>query len=186
MKTASSVAVAFVACLFASEAFAQGGALKASDPVKIELKVPAEDAANVSATYIVSETGHLKMPYLDREIPAAGLSVSQLSRRIEAAYREANIYTNPTVIVAINAPPGAAHVVTVGGEVRKPGEIPLRDGMRLYNAIQNAGGFTEFADPRRVKLIRGAQSTIHNLRQIGTDHNNPLLKDGDTIHVPPD
>ena len=54
-------------------------------------KVPAEDSANVSSTYTVSETGTLKMPFLEQEISAKGLSVSQLARRIEAACKEAGL-----------------------------------------------------------------------------------------------
>src|SRR5688572_460981 len=162
MKLSTTFIVALAALLFPLRAPAQTHAvLKPSDPVKIELKVPAEDAANVSSTYTVSEKGLLKMPYLDHEIQASGMSVSELSRRIEAAYRAAGIYSNPTIIAGLSGPEIAVpHVVTVGGEVRNPREVPLREKMRLYSAIMSAGGFTEFADVRRVKLIRESKATV--------------------------
>lgn len=189
MNTKLSVIVAFIALILSQHVRAQGTAvLKPSDPVTIELKVPAEDSANVSSTYTVSETGTLKMPFLEQEISAKGLSVSQLARRIEAAYKEAGIYSAPTINVHPINTPGAAHSVTVGGEVKTGGaQVPLRENMSLYAAIMSAGGFTEFADVRRVKLIRASKATIYDMRDIKADgSNNPVLKDGDLIHVPAD
>ena len=187
MNTKIAAFVAFIALLLSLQARAQTGAvLKAGDPVTIELKVPAEDAANVTSAYTVSETGTLKMPYLEKEIMANGLSVSQLARRIEASYKAAGIYSAPTVNVVLKQE-GFPHSVTVGGEVRNSGAVPLRDNMQLFTAITTAGGFTEFADKRKVKLIRAKKATLYDLRDIKADgSNNPVLKDGDLIHVPAD
>ena len=69
------------------------GVLKAGDSVNIELKTPAEDAPNLTTTYAVSDRGTIKMPMLEQEIPAAGITTSSLARRIEAAYKAADIYT---------------------------------------------------------------------------------------------
>jgi protein involved in polysaccharide export with SLBB domain len=187
MKLSLTAVVAFIAVLFCLNAPAQSNStLKATDPVKIELKVPAEDAANVTGTYTVSEKGLLKMPYLNSEIQASGLTVSELSRKIEAAYKTESIYTNPTVIVSLQGIDiFNPHVVVVGGEVRKTGEVPMRENMRLYAAIMAAGGFTEFADVRHVKVIRGTTEKVYNMRKIDND-SSPLLKDGDQIVVPQD
>ena len=83
----------------------------------------------------------------------------------------------PTVI--------AARVVNVGGSVRRPGEVPLRENMRLFQAITRAGGFTDSEKVREVKLIRGKKETKYDVRRIKADgSNNPLLQDGDQIIVP--
>jgi polysaccharide export outer membrane protein len=183
MKLSLFAVVAFIAALLTHKAHAQSSPLKASDPVKIELKVPAEDSANVTATYTVSEKGLLKMPYLETEIQASGLSVSELSRKIETAYKAQGIYTNPTIIASISTPGIIApHVVIVGGEVRKPGEVALRENMQLFGAIAAAGGFTEFADVRRVKLIRDSAEKVYDMRKV-EKNSNPPLKDGDQIIV---
>jgi protein involved in polysaccharide export with SLBB domain len=163
--------------------------LKAGDPVVIELKVPAEDASNVSAKTNISAAGTIRISYIDREIVATGLTTTELARRIEQAYKAAEIYTNPSIIVNTPTPEDQlAHIVTVGGEVKSGGrDVALRNNLRLYNAIMSAGGFTEFADIRRVKLIRGNQSFVFDMRKIDPNgSNNPILKDGDTIHVPQD
>jgi protein involved in polysaccharide export with SLBB domain len=187
MKLSLPAVVAFIAVLLCLKVPAQtNSTLKATDPVKIELKVPAEDAANVTATYTVSEKGLLKMPYLDREIQASGLTASELSRKIEAAYKAEGIYTNPTIIASLQGIEIAnPHVVVVGGEVRKPGEVPMRENMRLFGAIAAAGGFTEFADVRRVRVIRGTSEKVYNMKKIEHDRN-PLMKDGDQVIVPAD
>ena len=189
MKTIATLVIAFAALLIATPATAQNAPLKAGDPVMIELKVPAEDATNVTSKYNISTAGTVKVPYLEREIQAAGLTTTDLARRIEAAYRAAEIYTAPTINVTTPTPTDyAPHIVTVGGEVKTGGrEVPLRDGMRLYSAIMAAGGFTEFADIRRVKIIRGTRSTTYDMKRIDPGgSNNPILMDGDTIHVPQD
>jgi polysaccharide export outer membrane protein len=185
MRTSLSAVAAFTA-LTAPASFAQN-ALKAGDPVDIELKVPAEDAASVSTRYTISENGTIKMPYIEGEIKAAGLSVSQLARRLEAAYKEKGIYTAPTFNVILRIE-GAAHKVTVGGEVKAGGaHVPLREGMKLFDAIAAAGGFTEFAKVRKVKLIRAGKAAYYDMRDIkADDSNNPVLRDGDTIVVPGD
>ena len=129
------------------------------------------------------------MPYLNQEIGAAGLTANELARRIETAYKSAEIYTNPTInIVLTNPAITSPHIVSVGGEVRSPqGSVPLRDNMRLYSAIMQCGGPTEFADMRRVKIIRGTREFLFDMRKIKPDgSNNPVVLDGDTIHIPAD
>lgn len=189
MKTTATLLVAFVALFCALPVFAQQSRLKPSDPVNITLMVPAEDGTNVTNLYTISERGTVRVPYLNHEVQAAGLTTTELARKIEAAYKAAEIYTNPTINVLINDPSKAApHIVTVGGEVRGGGaQVPLRDGMRLYSAIMAAGGFTEFADVRRVKIIRGTRALVYDMRKLDEGgSNNPMLLDGDTVHVPQD
>ena len=166
----------------------QAGILKSGDSVVIQLKTPAEDAENFTTTYAVSDRGTIKLPMLEQEIPAAGVSASTLARRIEAAYKAAEIYTTPMINVTlptVTADGLANHVVSVGGEVRATGEFPLRQGMTLMSAINRAGGFTEFARTKGVKLLRGNQETIYDMRKIQANgSNNPVLMDGDQIIVP--
>lgn len=164
------------------------GVLKPGDSVVIQLKTPAEDAENVTTTYAVSDRGTIKLPMLDQEVPAAGITVTVLARRIESAYKAADIYTSPMINVTLPTVTEGGivnHVVNVGGEVRASGEFPLRQGMTLLQAINKAGGFTEFAQTRRVKLIRGNTEKVYDMRKINPDgSNNPVLMDGDQIIVP--
>ena len=186
MKTFFYCLMVLVTMLAMPMAMAQSSKLKAGDPVQIELKAPAEDAAAFGGNYTISESGTLKVPHLNQEVSAVGLSTSQLSRKIEEAYRAAEIYTNPTIIVNMQNPTQfIPHVVNVGGEVRQPGEAAFRENMRLFQAITSRGGFTEFAKVREVKLVRGNRETKYDMRSIKPDgSNNPFLQDGDQIIVP--
>ena len=187
MKFLFFLAITSLLSVFAATA-QMSGILKPGDSVIIELKTPAEDAQNLSTAYALSDQGTIKMPMLEQEIPAAGITVATLARRIEAAYKSAEIYTAPMINVTL--PPVTQggminHVVSVGGEVRGPGEFPLRQGMNLMAAINRAGGFTEFAKTTKVKLLRGNKETIYDMRKINpSGANNPVLMDGDQIIVP--
>jgi protein involved in polysaccharide export with SLBB domain len=154
------------------------------------LKKPTEDVHKITSVYSVSVQGTIKMPMLEKEIPALGISVSTLTRRVEAAYIGAGIYyapifnvTQPGSVIVCRTP---ENVVTVGGEVSNSGECHWTKGMTLMEAIKKAGGFTEFAAINRVKLIRSNKETVYDLREIKPDgSNNPILLDGDQVIVPP-
>jgi len=149
--------------------------------------VPSEETLSVSATYTISSGGKVKLPYLSAEVDAAGLSPTELQRKIENAYKTAEIYTHPTITVMVNTQMAVEAVITVGGEVRQPNDVPFRPGINLYSAIMRCGGPTEFADMKRVKLIRngGKVEKIYDLRKV-TPENNPDLQAGDQIAVPQD
>lgn len=73
-------------------------------------------------------------------------------------------------------------VVTVGGQVRRPGPIESRKALTLWAAIQQAGGATEFGSMRRVKVIRDGNSTVHDL---SNDEEKMLaVEPGDLVEVP--
>ena len=189
MKFLTTLLIALLSLAMIPAQAQLAGILKAGDSVVVELKTPAEDAQNLTTTYAVSDRGTIKMPMLEQEIPAVGISASTLARRIESAYKAAEIYTAPMINVTLPsmADGGLAnHVVSIGGEVRTPGEFPLRQGMTLMSAINRAGGFTEFGQPKKVKLLRNNKEIIYNMKNINPDgSNNPVLQDGNQIIVPP-
>ena len=56
-----------------------------------------------------------------------------------------------------DTPPGEAEsglTVYVCGEVIHPGVVELREGARIYEAVDASGGFTADADPERVNLAQ--------------------------------
>lgn len=184
LSTTLTLCLLFFLTPFASAQ--QAGLLKRGDLVKIELKTPSADALSVNSDYIVSDNGTIKMPYLAQEIPALGISAQTLARKIEAAYRAAQIYTAPTLTASLPEKLGtSSHVITVSGEIRLPQEIPLREGLTLMGAITKAGGFSDFAKVKAVKLLRGNNATFYDMRKIETNgSNNPILQDGDLVIVP--
>ena len=146
--------------------------------------VPIEDLQQVSGSYTISSGGTIKLPYLTGEISANGLTPTELQRKIESAYKSGEIYVHPTINISTTGGPQTIDMlVTVGGEVRNPGEVPFRPGINLYSAISSRGGPTEYAEMKKVKLIRNKTEKIYDLRKVTTE-NNPELMAGDQVVVP--
>ncbi len=145
--------------------------------------VPASDLAQVSGSYTISSGGTIRLPYLKGEISAVGVTPSELQRKIEAAYRTGEIYTHPNVNIITSNNVSTEMLITVGGEVRQPGDVAYRPGINLYSAISKCGGPTEYGEMKKVKLIRNKTEKVYDLRKINND-NNPELQAGDQIVVP--
>ena len=169
---------------FSSTAKAQEPRFTAGQTFNLRIAgVPLADLQQVSGTYTISSNGVIRLPYLPNDITAVGLSPSELQRKLEAAYKTGEIYTHPTINITTNATMTSDMVITVGGEVRQPGDVPYRPGVNLYSAISKCGGPTEYGDMKRVKLLRGKTERVIDLRKVGKD-NNPELEAGDQIVVP--
>ena len=92
-----------------------------------------------------------------------------------------------SLLVAIcSAQASKSFVVT--GEVNRPGQFDLKDGMRIVDAINLAGGLKDGADRKKITIVRGAKRMYFDydafLRGTKTG-SNFLLEDGDAIVVRP-
>jgi len=128
----------------------------------------------------VPESGDITVPYLTQSFHAAGSRPGELAARIAQAYRDSRIYTNPNVTVIPEE-----RFVSVGGDVRTPMSVLYRPDLTLLGAINGAGGFTEYADKRHVRIIRGTQKyTINANVALSQPGNDPAVYPGDQIFVP--
>lgn len=158
--------------------------IEAGTSVQITIMgVPLEEKGKIDAMYPVSNNGMVNLPYIG-VVRAAGLAPETLAASIQNAYKAAEIYTSPTIQV-VSTVEGAGvkeELVVVGGQVRRPGPVKYNNNLTIYQAIQNAGGATEFGSLKRVVLYRAGKSKI-------CDMTDPqfmklqLLPD-DTIDVP--
>ncbi len=78
--------------------------------------------------------------------------------------------------------PKNPNVINVLGEVLNPTAFEYSRGIRINEAIQNAGGYQELADKRRVYVIKSNGLIQKSSRNIFT--GNSGLEPGDTIIVP--
>ncbi|MDQ6656357.1 MAG: polysaccharide export protein [Verrucomicrobiota bacterium] len=173
----------FIASLFAVTISAHGQAtLRVGDPVELKISgVPAEEQAQVNNMYTVDAAGSINLPYINK-VRADGLTPSQLAGSIEGAYRSAKIYTNPTITILMQ--PGA-RFVNIGGAVRTPSRVPFTEDMTLLTAINAAGGFNDFADQRKVRVMRGKEVNVFDVRESRRDPSRDIrLQPGDRIEVP--
>ncbi len=150
--------------------------LKVNDAVSITLSGIREPR---TMTPVVDEYGYIQLPYID-PVFALGKTSSELEREIRDAYIENRIYRSLTVNVV---PPAQSYFVR--GEVRAPGRYQLSSGITLMQAIAAAGGYTDYAGVRRVRLVRGGRTRRINLRDIEREPAEDIeLKSDDVIIIP--
>ncbi len=105
----------------------------------------------------VTDAGELDIPELGL-ISAAGKTCKQLALEIKPKL-EATTYYQATVIIGIELlnRTMSGRRVYVAGEVPRPGpqEIPGGETWSVTKAIMRAGGFTQYADKKGVRLVRG-------------------------------
>jgi polysaccharide export outer membrane protein len=154
--------------------------IRKGDVFEIRLSgIPVEYAQEFAFAYTVGDDGEVRIPLIG-QMRAAGISFTQLSRNIERKLVSDKIFTNPTCIF-LNS---GSRFVTVGGAVRAPQAVPWNSDTTLTNAITRAGDFTEFADRKKVKVMREGQVSYYNTKRIDKDPTqNPKLLPGDEVYV---
>ena len=165
----------------ARAAFAQA-TLRVGDSIEVRLSgVPVEDMSQFSALYTVDDSGGLNLPYIG-QVKVAGLPINQAQVLIETKLKTEKIFTHPTV--AINQPSGT-RFVNISGQVRSPGRIPYTADLKLTTAINAAGGPTDFADMKHIKLTRDNKATIYNAKELRKNpEKDPQVLPGDQIDIP--
>lgn len=151
--------------------------IRPNDPLVIYLRgiVPRDEEFQL----IVNERGEITLPFIG-SVEAAGKTASELEREIQRTYIERDIYRTITVNVIV-----PSQSFFVQGEVRVPQRYPMVTGMTLMQAIAAAGGYTEYADRRRVTLTRGGVVRTINMRDIERDPRLDItIESGDVIRVP--
>lgn len=138
----------------------------------------------LNSEYQVDFQGRIKMP-LAGEIRAKGYTAFELARVIEGALAEKYLQ-NPDVNVVIVESVGQR--VTVDGSVEKPGLFPMEGRMTLLQAVAQAGGPAEGANPKKVVVFRTIegerQAAAFNLEKIRAgEADDPEVFGNDIIVV---
>ncbi len=77
------------------------------------------------------------------------------------------------------------HRISVGGDVKTPQLIPYSEDLTVLRVINAAGGFTEYADKHKVRLLRDGKLNIVDVSAILKQPNLDVpLRPGDSIEVP--
>ncbi|MDM7917642.1 MAG: polysaccharide biosynthesis/export family protein [Methanosarcina sp.] len=127
--------------------------------------------------------GKISLPLAD-DIQAAGLTPLQLKNVI--IDRLKGFIESPAVTVTVME--ANSYRIFVSGEVRNPGVFRIRSETTLLKAIITAGGFTEWANKRKILVISSdngkEQRTYVNYNKIvDGDIPDVVIKRGDTIIV---
>jgi polysaccharide export outer membrane protein len=133
----------------------------------------------------VRPDGMVTLPLL-KDIKAAGLTPAQLTEQIQKAASTLIEDPNVTVVVRqINS-----RNVFITGQVARPGPYPVSGQMTVLHLIAIAGGLTEFANDKDIRINRveagQTKSLKFNYREVAEGkklEQNVVLKPGDTVMV---
>lgn len=141
---------------------------------------------DLSRAVPVRPDGKISLPLVN-DVQAAGLTPIQLAAQITSGLTK--YMTNPQVTVIVSQI--NSQRVYVLGEVTRAGGYPLFPEMTVLQALSDAGGFTAFANSKKIYVLRqenGKQQKIpFNYKDVINGKNpgqNIALKSGDTIIVP--
>jgi polysaccharide export outer membrane protein len=128
------------------EAYASkpSGNLAAGD----EISVSFSGAPELNTKQKIQPNGRVSLPTVG-DVSAAGSTIDGLQRSLTSLYQ--SHLQDPTVVVSLES---AAAGVYLSGEVLRPGKIPLDRPMTAFEAIMEAGGFSRFANPKQVIVVR--------------------------------
>ncbi len=137
-------------------------------------------------TVPVRPDGKISLPLIE-EIPVSGMTPLQLKEMLVERLKE--FIESPTVSVIVTEINSLK--VYVSGQVKGQGIYPLKGETHLAEVLIMAGGFTEWANQKKILIIRkekGKESrmTVNYKKFIkdGDSKSNVLLKPGDIIVVP--
>jgi protein involved in polysaccharide export with SLBB domain len=142
----------------------------------------------------VTDSGELDIPYLGR-FAAEGKTCKQVADELKPLL-EKDYYHRATVILALDAVNRVAGRIYISGQVRAPGPLDLmfNENLTAGKAILRAGGFAEFANKKKVKVVRlgkapgeAKQTFDLNMEEIleqGKSEKDIILQPDDFIIVP--
>lgn len=141
----------------------------------------AEDGGRAElGPFVVTQSGTFYAPYIGK-VHAAGKSVEVLRKAIEEVMKTKT--QDPEVVVTIQE--NASSLVTVNGDVKKPGQYPLAlRGEKLLDVIAKAGGNAHPSSETYVSFIRGATQGRQLLKTVFEHQSeNIYVRPGDQIYL---
>jgi polysaccharide export outer membrane protein len=166
------------------------------------LTIKVLEQEDLNGAYTVYSDGVLEFPLIPKGIKAAGLTHEELATKIKEGLEEEYFY-NATVIVtpyrkgdtSISRLKTKGGIVYVYGRVSREGvvKIPNDEVLTVSKVIIRSGGFKEFANRKKVKLIRRSaatgksETTVLNMVNIidkGQLEKDVPVQNGDIVVVP--
>ena len=159
--------------------------LEASD--KVNVKIFPEDQYIRGGDMQVSGDGNITLALVGK-IPVAGKSVAEAEREI-AKILDADYLVDPEVVIEVLQ--FKEQSVIILGQVKRPGTYsfpPNTSRLTLLQAISLAGGFSDVANIKKIKLVRkaGGENKVSRVNAeaiISGDEPDVEVESGDVVHV---
>ena len=123
--------------------------LRANDVIRLDVY----EESDLSTTVQILKTGQASFPLIG-SVEISGLSVSAAASKIRELFISEEFLVDPKVTLAVSS--YATEYVSVIGEVRSPGQIPIpvSGKLDLATAMATCGGPSPSADVNRIMLVR--------------------------------
>lgn len=150
------------------------------------IEVTVYDEPSMSKTFKVAPNGTIDFPLVGT-LEIEGKEPQEIADLIKTRLRDGKILKSPSVSVLVKEV--NSKKIAVFGQVQKPGQFPMTEGMTIVQAISLAGGFTSLADRDRVTLNRRVSKdkvvrVVFSVAAITEGKMNDIpLQSGDTIYV---
>lgn len=167
--------------------------VKLPPPVEISSLGPGDvfevlvyDEPSMSKPYKVAPNGTIDFPFVGT-VEVEGKEAQDVAEILRVRLRDGRILKNPQVSVSVREVNSKKFAVF--GQVQKPGQFPMTEGMTVVQAISLAGGFTSLADRDRVTLNRriAKDKVVRVVFSVAAmtegKINDVPLQAGDTIYV---
>lgn len=129
--------------------------LRAGDTVSFQiLEDRLLELQLVPTSLTVADSGELDVPYIGR-IMSAGKTSKQLAAEIKTGL-EKGYYKQATVVLSLNLANRLWGRVYLMGQVHLQGalDVQVNENITAGKAIMRAGGFLDFANKKKVKVVR--------------------------------
>jgi protein involved in polysaccharide export with SLBB domain len=132
-----------------------------------------------STLFTITPSGLLEHPNLMEPLPVVGLTVDEISLRLESDLKRRALADNPKVSVGVRD--YVSHTILVSGLVKEPGtKILRREAIPLYVVVADAQPLPEAG---RVTLVRNESSEVFTIDLAEPGEMNLLVHPGDVITV---
>jgi polysaccharide export outer membrane protein len=152
------------------------------DEAPVSMTAGGSNSTSQGQTFQVDDDGTVALPVIGH-VAIAGLTRAEAAKQIEELYRK-NLLKDPIIeLKIINLK------VTILGESKAQGNFPLvKDRTTLVEMLGEAGGLSDRADEKDIKIIRGdpknPQITQVDLSKISTLADpRIILQNNDIIYI---
>jgi polysaccharide biosynthesis/export protein VpsN len=150
------------------------------------IEVLVYDEQSMSKPFKVAPNGTIDFPLVGT-VEVEGKEPQEIAALLRDRLRDGKILKNPQVSVSVKEVNSKKFAVF--GQVQKPGQFPMTEGMTVVQAISLAGGFTALADKDKVTLNRRVSKTkvvrvVFSVAAMTEGKINDVpLQAGDTIYI---
>ncbi len=154
---------------------------------KVNVKIFPEDQYIKAGEMPVSSDGNIILPLVGK-IPVAGKTVLE-AQEILAKILDADYLVNPEVVIEVLQ--FKEQSVVILGQVKRPGSYNFPPGvskLTLLQAISLAGGFSDVANIKKIKIVRKTANgnkvfRVNAEAVISGDEPDVDIEASDVIHV---